>query len=1280
MLKRLLQRLIKFTAYSAAGVVILLAVLVGLFRLFLPRLPEYQEEIKGWASAAIGMQVEFDAMDARWGLRGPELKFYEAELIRPSNQTRAVAASEVGVGVSLVRLLADRTLVVDTVTVKNTSVEVRQLEDGSWRVQGSPVEELFATHTGAATGFGTITVIADNVELQLIRPGDERPTFFDVSQLIVSRDPDRTAVDADVGLPEAIGRRLSVSARQMVAEAGAAPEPWNLSFESGDIDLSGLSELLPEGGRRFGSGRGSVDLALAIEDGRVASASTNIDFTSVTLGDGLPFDISGRIETSHDDEGWLIAADEFRLSSPSGEWPESTLRFETSTESDGEIVMVDARASYLNLEDVALVVQWLNDEQRSQVDLLRPTGIVRDLEATISDIGSDNPNYSVSVTLEGVGIAAFESYPGLRGLSGELRADRNGGRAEIDSEYMYLSIPAWLSEPVDIDAAKGTVIWRRRADHLTILSDSIAIRNSILESQSNIEITIDGDNAPVIDLASNWMIDDVAAAKRYIPENIMAPQLYSWFQNALVSGSMPRGSTLLTGPLDKFPFDGGEGRLLVEASVRDMTFRYLQTFPAAELSEMQVVLDNTRLYTESNRSVSRGNTTIDAKVEIADLREPVLTIDSYSTGTLESLQRFAADSPIANVFGGQLDRVTVSGDASMNLELTIPLKRWREFDFRARILGSNGTFAIEGLRPPVTELSGAVTIERELVTSESLGGRFMGEPVAIELRNATADMSGHRVIAAATGVVTAEGLVNDLGVPLEGRLDGAADYTVEILFPNAKSETPAPLSVRAETDLAGLGVLLPAPFEKPADEPRPLSGQLDFMPGFDSIESRGATGDLEWNLAFTRLDEAWDFDRGVLLLGGADAFEPETRGLHIRGKASVVPFADWLALSRTDDAKLGVADRVRSIEVDIGSLYILGQHLVDHRVRVDRSARDWLVQVEGEHVTGSVFVPYDFSQNRALVLDMERLVLPGDPDATEAEDDSQLDPRNLPPINVKAAEFAIGERFFGSVEAQFRRTPQGLYSDNILARDSTFEIVGAGGWRMNEFDPLGSQSTVTATLTSTDVVETMRRLNYQPGIVSDDMGILLDLTWSGGPRLDFLETVNGEVQVRLGSGQLDEVDPGAGRVFGLMSVVALPRRLSLDFRDVFDKGFGFDEINGTFRLENGVARTCNLGLEGPAADVAIIGSTDLVGKSYEQTAVVSGNVGDALPVVGAVVAGPQAAAALLIFSQIFKKPLQEVGQLYYDVSGSWDDPAIESTDADRFAERVDLAGCLAETE
>jgi uncharacterized protein YhdP len=305
--------------------------------------------------------------------------------------------------------------------------------------------------------------------------------------------------------------------------------------------------------------------------------------------------------------------------------------------------------------------------------------------------------------------------------------------------------------------------------------------------------------------------------------------------------------------------------------------------------------------------------------------------------------------------------------------------------------------------------------------------------------------------------------------------------------------------------------------------------------------------------------------------------------------------------------------------------------------------------------------------------------LPGDDDATD-EPGAQVDPRSLPPVSLSAAEFGIGERYFGAVEAVFERTDEGLVSNSIIATDETFEIVGTGRWVVDENDPIGHRSYFMATLNSTDVPRTMQRLNYDPGIGGDDMTMLLDLSWSGGPREDFLESLNGEVQVRLGPGQLDEVEPGAGRVFGLMSIVALPRRLSLDFKDVFGKGFGFDKIEGTFRIVEGESYTCNLSLEGPAADLGIIGRASLVNRDYEQSAIVNANFGNTLPIIGAVAAGPQVAAALLIFSQIFKKPLREVSQIYYDVGGSWDDPTIETSDAEGFAASSEMAGCIATVE
>jgi hypothetical protein len=180
-------------------------------------------------------------------------------------------------------------------------------------------------------------------------------------------------------------------------------------------------------------------------------------------------------------------------------------------------------------------------------------------------------------------------------------------------------------------------------------------------------------------------------------------------------------------------------------------------------------------------------------------------------------------------------------------------------------------------------------------------------------------------------------------------------------------------------------------------------GEIAFIPGGQRIESRGeADGGVSWSVAFAHDGGTWDLERGTLALGGAALADAETRGLHIRGNVDDIRFDDWLRLSRGDETRTGTADRIRSIDVNVDSLRVLGQHLEKHRVRVDRSARDWLVQFEGAQVTGSVFVPYDLDSNRAVVLDMERLVLPGDGEQELAEQPEQIDPRKLPPITLNS--------------------------------------------------------------------------------------------------------------------------------------------------------------------------------------------------------------------------------------------------------------------------------------
>jgi uncharacterized protein (TIGR02099 family) len=1284
-MQQILQRLLRIAAYAAASIVILLAIALGLFRLFLPRLPEYQEDIKRWASAAIGMEVQFASMNARWGLSGPEVEFYGAELISLETHTRIVAATKVSVGIGLTRFLTDRKAVVDRVVVHETTVEVRQLEDGQWWIQGSPPDELLPQRPASDGDGARIEIIGEDLTLHVLQPGDQRPREFLIPNLLISRDKTRLAVDADIELPADLGESLVINATQRFAD-GDEKADWEIIVEATDIKLAGISTLHRSKAAQFESGHGDIRLSLHTASAGVNSAVAEMNLDDIRVANADAFAFDGRLEFLHDDDdgGWLVAADGFRLRTVNGAWPASTLRVEAGTADDGGIAMLDIEVSYLKLDDASVLRPWLQPAQQQLLTNFAPDGVVRNLKAELSELDTDVPRFDVAAELERVGVAAYDKFPGVRGFSGVLRSDRTGGLFEIESTALSVDVPQHLAEPVLLDELRGTLIWRRSNNRTTVLSDSIVFRNADFDFETNFEMTLeDGERLPVVDLVTTWSVNDISIAKKYIPFIPRIPRTSEWFQEGLLAGRIPHGTIRLHGPMAMWPFDGGEGRFLVEANVRDALILYQRRWPLARVVDVDMVIDNMRLYTERNLIISEGNEISNARIEIGDFRAPILKVNGSSAGPLDAVRRLLANSPIGtDVFKGNLDRVTVAGDGAFDLDLNIPIRDFQNFEFTARMQANNATLQVEGFPAPVTELSGEVTVGREDISSESLGGIFLGSPVSIDLRPAPPTMPDYRVIATANGTATADALINELGVPLADSIAGATAFEARMLFARGEQEVPKPFSIELSSTLAGIAIDLPQPFSKSAETELPLAASIELPTASETIITHGTAQDLmAWRLVFTKADDRWDLDRGVVAFGDAAAADAETRGLHFRGRADVVQMQDWFDRKRASDSDSGIGDRIRSVDMVIDNLYLFGQHIVGHRVRLDRSAEEWLVQFDGPEIMGSAFVPYDFTAGRPLVIDMQRLVLPGDEDKEDAAStQSLLDPRALPPITIKAGEFALGTRFLGAVSATLRRTADGLETDDLIARDKSFEIVGNGRWVVDEADPAGSHSYLLATLKSSDVEKTMQRLGYEPGIVSDDLSMTFDMNWSGGPRDDFRDSLNGEAMVRIGTGQLSDVEPGAGRMMGLMSVVALPRRLSLDFRDVFGKGFGFDEIRGRFRLSDGQTYTCNLSLEGPAAQIGVVGRAGLVDRDYDQTAVVNASFGNALPVVGAALGGPTVAAVMLIFSRIFKKPLAEVSQVYYGITGSWDEPIIESVTAAEFAEQGIRAGCIDKAE
>jgi len=1274
-MKNFLRNLSIITAYAFAALLILMAVAVGLFRLFLPRLPEYQEEIKGWAGNAIGMEVEFSSMNARWGLNGPELEFYDAELVRRDSQNRLLAAERVGIGISVGKLLFDRSFIVDHILISDTTIEVRELESGGWWIQGAPIDELLTRRDNELRQPEDFEIVAEDVVVHFLQPGYERPQDFVVRRAVASIDENRIALDASARLPVDLGRQVQVSATQLLNRP-REERGWDVRVEASDVDLSGVSQLRQFPARPFLSGEGDFDVSLAWYGDRVTNVAGNMDFAGIATVEDELFDLAGRFEVDVADDGWFVAVEDFSVATDERQWPDTTLRVESSIDPDGKIVVLAINATYINLDDASLLLPWLTSERQQQLLDLDLGGTIRDLEFTVYNLDAETPSFDVEAELLGFGIAPLGKVPGVRGFTGSVSASQERGHVDIATDGMRLDLPALLDIPVEVTSAAGTITWRNDASRTLILTDRIRFATPFLESTADGDLTISktGDS-PSINLDMNWNMTDVSVARRYVPRRTMTPKLFDWFQSALVKGSIPRGTLHLSGPLDKFPFDNDEGKFLVEASVRGLDLMYQPQWPVAEQADVEIVLDNMRLYSVRNRSTHAGNQAVDVEIEIANLRQPVLTINGMVTGTLATLQDFVTQSPVDRFTGGNLQRLTLSGDASFGLDLRVPLKTPRETTIDGLLRSNNGTLVVDGLDAPLTDLIGDVRITRDQITAESLGGRFLGEPVEISV--GPGEDSRYFAVATATGAASARAIIEELGVPLEGLIEGTAPYETRLLFPRGGQEPQPPFTVRIASPLRGMVLNLPEPFNKPADESRLVRGDIRFLPGGERIESSGvAEGGVAWQLSFARPEGAWELDRGVLQSGGGTIEPAETRGLHLRGRVDTVSLGDWLSVSRSRAHTTTAAGQIRSVDLVVDHLYALGQHLEGHHVRVDRSARDWLVQLEGEDARGSIFVPYDFGSERALTIEMERLHLPGDED--DGGEPSSIDPRSLPAITLTAADFALGDRNLGAVEAVLVRTADGLVSEKLEATDESFRVVGEGSWLADDTEELGSRTTVSATLDSSNVGRTLRRLDFAQGITGESMSVVFDLGWGGGPRSDFLAMLDGDVRIRLDDGQLEEVEPGAGRMVGLISFVALPRRLSLDFRDVFNRGFGYDKITGTFDITDGVAATCDLSLEGPAADIGIVGRVDLAQQQYEQAAVISANVGNTLPIVGAVVGGPPGAAAMLIFSQIFRKPLQEVGQVFYGISGSWEEPAIDSVSADRFVDYGRLAGCLAD--
>jgi uncharacterized protein YhdP len=199
---------------------------------------------------------------------------------------------------------------------------------------------------------------------------------------------------------------------------------------------------------------------------------------------------------------------------------------------------------------------------------------------------------------------------------------------------------------------------------------------------------------------------------------------------------------------------------------------------------------------------------------------------------------------------------------------------------------------------------------------------------------------------------------------------------------------------------------------------------------------------------------------------------------------------------------------------------------------------------------------------------------------------------------------------------------------------------------------------VSSSTASSSVCRAPRLPSYAPGCGP----------WGTPAGFDY-PTLSGALNIDVGPGRFTRIEPGLGKLIGVLSLQALPRRITLDFRDVFSEGFAFDEVTGKVRIANGVMSTDDLKLIGPAARVQITGDADLAGETQRLSVRVqpalSGGVsaGAALLFLANPLIGAAVGAGSLLAQKVLKDPIEQMFSYEYAVTGGWSDPVVTRSES-----------------
>ncbi|MGZ3159171.1 MAG: YhdP family phospholipid transporter, partial [Burkholderiaceae bacterium] len=217
------------------------------------------------------------------------------------------------------------------------------------------------------------------------------------------------------------------------------------------------------------------------------------------------------------------------------------------------------------------------------------------------------------------------------------------------------------------------------------------------------------------------------------------------------------------------------------------------------------------------------------------------------------------------------------------------------------------------------------------------------------------------------------------------------------------------------------------------------------------------------------------------------------------------------------------------------------------------------------------------------------------------------------------------------------------------------ELSATGKWSFKEGE---NTSSLNYQLDIADAGKLLERLGF-PNILRNGKGSMSgDISWKGLPFSFDMASLSGNLNIDLKSGQFLKVDPSAAKLLGVLSLQSLPRRLMLDFRDVFSEGFAFDNVAAHADIDHGILKTDSFKMKSISATVAIEGTADLIKETANLHVVLLPDVNLGAASVAYLLVNPVIGVSSFLAQLFFRAPLTRALTREYQITGPWNDPVI----------------------